>query len=1367
MKRTCLFVAAILLSAATYVLWPAEGGILNLQVTSSASSSASDDGPTEQHLPWMPLGGPYERVTYALAIDVQNGRLYAGTWGHGVYRSTNGGESWLRQGIDIGRYVRCLSILPSEAATVTVYAGTSGEGLFRSADGGRHWEQFGQFQSFTEPAPYPRSRLRVESLLITSDGEVGRIYAGTHDGVWFSTVGSDVWKPLYFGSHMPDDAYTIRALAQDSKGRIYAGTYDGLYVTQNGGEDWQHLEPPQDYPEDASRILSLAVVTDTTQAGQTLLIGTKKAGVYVLDVENRTWSKRGNGFHESEDANTIQALISTPDGWTYAGVVDFGVYASQDGGQSWQQIVEGLPPHARSILSFAFDPNDGTLYAGTYGDGVYKLRAGGKRWEEAKGKVKIKNGEVKDERLPVDFPVQEMVFAGKKRQDLFAALQVGGLYLMADRENPDSSWLRVPEALPIGAARDAASVATCGENRTTLVIAAGTGVFRKAGPGADWQQLGTKAGLPAEEVRALAMTQGRRNPDVLYTALAGGSAIYRSENAGETWEPALGDFTTVLTPFISTLAVGDSDDVVYLGLDLRESPQSGQVADVGQLYVTHNRGVNWVRLTPIGDQHVLELDWSQRSWLDVFLHGGQRRMLYARTAEGIYISYDGGESWQLRLRGFFSALLANPYRRWLVYAASPETKLDREYAPPIELTSDLWISNDGGERWTWTGDGPKLQDAESPASITALAIDPTHKSRLYAGTDGAGVFQATPVGLGRSFTLWAFLALIALVLFLLGTGYVVSTGWRLGRPYGLPLRTWPMLAHLQLVRRNQIHLVAESEQLAALERLAFAYAPSESFRPSAIAQALEADRVPADPDQLEKTLDRLVKNHRLLECPEVGNYRQLSLLLGQIAQARFLAQPEKDRLIEEIRSQNRLRLEVRLFFRSVGLEDSAYDTGLKVISSLPEYALLGAERGIYVHVQTASRLDAPQVQELRDNAERAYEGQLDGKLAFLVVNGRPELDTYWQIARLGREENLRLVLLSANRVREAIQSPTSRQMLDGYLQRALGNQDLFQLSGPALDPLDFFGRDTEMEKLAELCRQGRVIGLTGMGKVGKTSLARQMTNRLAGSLVAWIGPEVTITTGLYAALRQSWLEGARVKFPMWVQPQWEAPPQQPASAHIAADLEMICDSLATQASAIHLLAVLDGVDDLSTGTEEVQTLAQAIAETERTSLLGISEAWRRRLDFFQAFVPLLPFGAENSRNLIDVLAIQMGLEFELAAKDELQRASGGHPLILRQLASLAVTHRASDDPIISVTDVEKGIAKYIADPNASIREIWDRLSEDEQQALWSAIKGEATPTEDVLEKLSELGWLTPAEDRWGLFSEAMARWLKSQVSSLT
>jgi photosystem II stability/assembly factor-like uncharacterized protein len=125
---------------------------------------------------------------------------------YGVFRSTDGGETW--SGLLPLHIVTALTIAPEPPGRI--YAGTR-SGLFRSDDGGATWRS----------ADAGLTDRTIRSITI-DPSEPKRMYVGTGAaGVFRSTDGGETWQP--FDKGLRDRC--ISALAVDSTGRtLYAGT---------------------------------------------------------------------------------------------------------------------------------------------------------------------------------------------------------------------------------------------------------------------------------------------------------------------------------------------------------------------------------------------------------------------------------------------------------------------------------------------------------------------------------------------------------------------------------------------------------------------------------------------------------------------------------------------------------------------------------------------------------------------------------------------------------------------------------------------------------------------------------------------------------------------------------------------------------------------------------------------------------------------------------------------------------------------------------------------------------------------------------------------------------------------------------------
>ena len=129
----------------------------------------------------------------AIAHDPQDSKvMLAGSYGRGLFRSTDGGANWSHVELDVA-FVRTIAFSDYEVGTV--YVGIEPAELFRSSDSGRTWECL-HIRRLPEAAtwslPYsPRSGALRTIALHPSNPQI--IYGGVEQG--------GVVKSTMVGSH--------------------------------------------------------------------------------------------------------------------------------------------------------------------------------------------------------------------------------------------------------------------------------------------------------------------------------------------------------------------------------------------------------------------------------------------------------------------------------------------------------------------------------------------------------------------------------------------------------------------------------------------------------------------------------------------------------------------------------------------------------------------------------------------------------------------------------------------------------------------------------------------------------------------------------------------------------------------------------------------------------------------------------------------------------------------------------------------------------------------------------------------------------------------------------------------------------------
>jgi photosystem II stability/assembly factor-like uncharacterized protein len=193
------------------------------------------------------------------------------------------------------------------------------------------------------------------------------LFVGTvGEGVWRSTDGGATWARSSKGMFVECD---VRALAVDRHRphTLYAGTNEGVYRSEDAGEQWTRLAGPLDDLVTWSLLLS-------PHDRDTLWAGTRPPGIFRSTDGGRSWQRTcGDIAQECSGIrfNRVTTLRADPieRNWLWAGVEIDGVWLSQDRGESWRRLGEGLS--STDIHGLAIVPGPGgrrTLLATTNND---------------------------------------------------------------------------------------------------------------------------------------------------------------------------------------------------------------------------------------------------------------------------------------------------------------------------------------------------------------------------------------------------------------------------------------------------------------------------------------------------------------------------------------------------------------------------------------------------------------------------------------------------------------------------------------------------------------------------------------------------------------------------------------------------------------------------------------------------------------------------------------------------------------------------------------------------------------------------------------------------------------------------------------
>ncbi len=467
----------------------------------SRLKAAVDRGPAlSNSISWSQSNGPLGGIVHALVVN-SSGYVFAGTYGGGVFRSTDNGSSWTQSGLT-SKYV--YSLATNSAGYV--FAGTETDGVYRSTDNGNSWTQVGLSTS------------EIWSLAVTSSGY---IFAGTWgQGIYLSTNNGSSWTQVGLSGGY------VYSLTINSSGYIYAGTYDGsIYRSTDNGSTWTQVGSL------GNEVLSL-----TVNSSGYIFAATYGGGVFRSTNNGSSWTAVNTGLTNSY----AQSLAVSPLGYIFVATNGGAVYFSTSNGSSWSQVNNGLTND--DVWSLAIN-SSGYIFAGTWGQGIYLSTNNGSSWSQTN------TGFVASEIWTLAVNSSNYVFAGAigggvyRSTDggnnwtqtgliesyvesfainssgyIFASTSGDGVYLS---KNNGISWT----AVNTGLTND--YVHSLAINASGYIIAGtDTGIYVSQNSGENW----TLVALVNVNIQSLLV-----GPSGYIFAGGAGGAVYRSNDGGFTW----------------------------------------------------------------------------------------------------------------------------------------------------------------------------------------------------------------------------------------------------------------------------------------------------------------------------------------------------------------------------------------------------------------------------------------------------------------------------------------------------------------------------------------------------------------------------------------------------------------------------------------------------------------------------------------------------------------------------------------------------------------------------------------------------------------------------------------------------------------
>lgn len=669
-----------------------------------------------------------------------------------LLRSTNRGASWkqLVSGLDSPYVLSDITLSPGFAEDGTLFVSTDGGGIYRSVDRGQTWHRFNQ-------------GLEQENvgIVLATDAFDGPaiLAAGSQRGLFVSSASEASWRRA-----MSDDVQitSLKSVHSGPASYVLAGdSTGGIWKSGAGPGDWRRLARLNN----AGAVTALAV-TSLADASDPIYVGTQKSGLLSISVDGLAEKRLSMGWPDRQDdclgnqrANALPdqhirdiEILKLPDGgneilatsWSRA------VHVSRDGGTSWELKGRGITcdnqadsyaigvPHYRD-LEVGHSLQTDMFVAGF--DGVYRSEDGGESW-------------VQFETLPVSL-IRGMAISASADglYGLVVTTYGGGAYVSADRGH---TWTianlglvttrladvefspRYPadttlyslskERLLVGNPAmngwDARSLVYRGWRRRV-----GAGLERRLGFSPDF---GTRLFLSDAERRRVWPMQIELSPafDEDRTMFVGlrEHGVWKSSDAGESWNR---DWNGPVE-FVTALQVSPDyayDQTVFMGMRgngifvSRDGADSWQAANAGFSFLEE------VRATQSPNYYVDPPLYNAIK--DVLLvvspNYGNDHTAFASSADGLFRSRDGGQSWsELVVASSLDDVPVN------ALGISPAYSADATVVVSFKGRG-LFRSSDGGTTFESIGKDLLAQNLD----LKLIEFSPNYKSdhTIYGATD--------------------------------------------------------------------------------------------------------------------------------------------------------------------------------------------------------------------------------------------------------------------------------------------------------------------------------------------------------------------------------------------------------------------------------------------------------------------------------------------------------------------------------------------------------------------------------------------------------------------------------------------------------
>ena len=642
------------------------------------------------------IGG---RIT-SLALDPTNSSIiYAGAAAGGVWKSSNNGTTW-KNIFNESSSIGSLQLDPTNPMILYVGSGEAnpagvavypGNGIWRSTDGGQTWTNLGLGGTghIGKLGIHPAAPSRIFAAAL------GRYRSRTQErGIYRSTDNGSSWQRVLF---LNDTTGACDVLIDPvNPQRVYAamwnryrpltysviaGRNSGLWLSTNAGDTWTQVT--NGFPANDPTLGRIGLAVSASQPSMVYALaaeGTGARGVYKSTDSGFTWTllASSSAFNSEFQVwfNNIIAVDPTNPDVLWCGMTP--MYSSINGGATWANVTSSLHVDQHAI---EFDRNNSSRIVVGNDGGVFISTNAGLSW-------------IKSYNLPVsqfyagtiDFTNPQRYYGGMQDngtartltgspddwQEIFGG---DGFYVLVDPTNPNRIYAEFQNG---GLAYSADGGATFNNGRSgisatdrknwstpfvmdpnsTLTLYTGTHRAYKTTNGMQgWTVISgdLTRGQNGRIGTITTIDVARSDPRVIYVGTDDGKVSVTTDG-GTSWNDVTG---TLPMRWVTRVAIDpDSANVAYV-------THSGYLEDqfASHIHKTYDFGQMWISIGNGLPDMPLN---------DVIVDPDARPYLYIATDVGVMYSSNQGTTWQVLGTGFpevpvHDLTLHSPTRKLLAF----------------------------------------------------------------------------------------------------------------------------------------------------------------------------------------------------------------------------------------------------------------------------------------------------------------------------------------------------------------------------------------------------------------------------------------------------------------------------------------------------------------------------------------------------------------------------------------------------------------------------------------------------------------------------------------------------------------------------